>query len=359
MPTVPRIWQPYVMSTCDRTEDRLGRPLGVLRLSLTARCNLSCTYCCPADDEPNHRLTVQHQIAVIRAACRLGLQSLRLTGGEPLLSDQLEPLLQAISQARADPRDPLARLREVALTSNGVLLSRERAKALRQSGLDRITVSLDAASGEAFVRMAGLPVASTHLFERVLAGLQAAIDAGFDPRLGELKINSVIQRHHNDDQLIPLARLARGHGIELRLIEFMDVGHRNHWHQDHVITAAEMLDQLRQHWSLEPLGRAVGSTANRWRFSDGHGQVATIASISEPFCGDCNRLRVAADGRAFSCLFASEGRDLRPWLQPQLDEDGLTRAMHDLWLARDDRYSEERGRLSQEQRRQEMAYLGG
>ena len=296
---------------------------------------------------------------MIRAACRLGLQSLRLTGGEPLLSDQLEPLLQAISQARANPRDPLARLGEVALTSNGVLLSRERAKALRRSGLDRITVSLDAANGESFVRMAGLPVASTHLFERVLAGLHAAIDAGFDPSKGELKINSVIQRHHNDDQLVPLARLARCHGIELRLIEFMDVGHRNHWHQDQVITASEMLEVLRQHWPMQPMGRAVGSTSSRWRFTDGHGQVATIASISEPFCGDCNRLRVTADGIAFPCLFATQGVDLRPWLHPQLDENGLTRAMRDLWLARDDRYSEERGRGSQEQRRQEMAYLGG
>ena len=347
------------MSTCDRTADRLGRPLGVLRLSLTARCNLFCTYCCPADDEPNHRLRVQDQIAVIRAACRLGLQSLRLTGGEPLLSDQLEPLLQAISQARANPRDPLARLGEVALTSNGVLLSRERAKALRRSGLDRITVSLDAANGESFVRMAGLPVASTHLFERVLAGLHAAIDAGFDPSKGELKINSVIQRHHNDDQLVPLARLARRHGIELRLIEFMDVGHRNHWHQDQVITASEMLEVLRQHWPMQPMGRAVGSTASRWRFSDGRGLVATIASISEPFCGDCNRLRVTADGIAFPCLFATQGVDLRPWLQPHVDDDGLTNTIRELWMSRENRYSEERGRLNQGQRRQEMAYLGG
>ena len=347
------------MSTCDRIQDRLGRPLGVLRLSLTARCNLFCTYCCPADDEPNHRLTVQDQIAVIRAACRLGLQSLRLTGGEPLLSDQLEPLLQAISQARANPRDPLARLGEVALTSNGVLLSRERAKALRRSGLDRITVSLDAANGESFVRMAGLPVASTHLFERVLAGLHAAIDAGFDPSKGELKINSVIQRHHNDDQLVPLARLARCHGIELRLIEFMDVGHRNHWHQDQVITASEMLEVLRQHWPMQPMGRAVGSTASRWRFSDGRGLVATIASISEPFCGDCNRLRVTADGIAFPCLFATQGVDLRPWLQPHVDDDGLTNTIRELWMSRENRYSEERGRLNQGQRRQEMAYLGG
>ncbi len=347
------------MSTCDRIQDRLGRPLGVLRLSLTARCNLFCTYCCPADDEPNHRLTVQDQIAVIRAACRLGLQSLRLTGGEPLLSDQLEPLLQAISQARANPRDPLARLGEVALTSNGVLLSRERAKALRRFGLDRITVSLDAANGESFVRMAGLPVASTHLFERVLAGLHAAIDAGFDPSKGELKINSVIQRHRNEDQLIPLASLARRHGIELRLIEFMDVGHRNHWHQDQVITASEMLEVLRQHWPMQPMGRAVGSTASRWRFTDGHGQVATIASISEPFCGDCNRLRVTADGIAFPCLFATQGVDLRPWLQPHVDDDGLTNTIRELWMSRENRYSEERGRLNQGQRRQEMAYLGG
>ena len=347
------------MSTCSQSQDRFGRPLGVLRLSLTARCNLSCTYCCPSDDEPSNRLNLQAQIAVIRAACRLGLQSLRLTGGEPLLSNQLEPLLQAITLGRSDPQDPLARLQEVALTSNGVLLTRERALALRQLGLDRITLSLDAAGSEGFVRMAGMPDTAAHLFERVLSGLDAALAAGFDPGQGALKINSVIQRHHNDDQLIPLARLARRYGIELRLIEFMDVGHRNDWHQDQVLTASEMLARLREHWSIQPIGRAVGSTANRWRFSDGKGQVATIASISEPFCGDCNRLRVAADGMAFTCLFATQGKDLRPWLQPLIDEDGLMNAIRDLWIVREDRYSEERGCSSHGQRRQEMAYLGG
>ncbi|AII41895.1 hypothetical protein KR100_00540 [Synechococcus sp. KORDI-100] len=347
------------MSTRNWSQDRLGRPLGVLRLSLTARCNLACTYCRPAGDEPSNRLNRPAQMAVIRAASRLGLQSLRLTGGEPLLSPQLEPLLQAITRGRTDPSDPLAGLQEVALTSNGVLLSRERAAALRQAGLDRITLSLDAANREGFVRMAGMPSASAHLFERVLSGLHAALDAGFDPSKGELKINSVIQRHHNEDQLIPLARLARRHGIELRLIEFMDVGHRNHWHQDQVITASEMLEVLREHWPMQPLGRAIGSTASRWRFSDGRGLVATIASISEPFCGDCNRLRVTADGIAFPCLFATQGVDLRPWLQPGVDEDGLTNAIRELWMARENRYSEERGRFNQEQRRQEMAYLGG
>ena len=347
------------MTTCSQSQDRFGRPLGVLRLSLTARCNLSCTYCCPSDDEPSNRLNLQAQLAVIRAACRLGLQSLRLTGGEPLLSNQLEPLLQAVTRGRSDPQDPLARLQEVALTSNGVLLSRERAFALRQSGLDRITLSLDAAAGDGFVRMAGMPDTSAHLFDRVLSGLQAALDAGFDPGRGELKINSVIQRHRNDDQLIPLARLARRYGIELRLIEFMDVGHRNDWRQDQVMPASEMLARLRQHWPIHPIGRAVGSTASRWRFSDGKGRVATIASITEPFCGDCNRLRVTADGMAFTCLFATQGKDLRPWLQPVADEDGLTDAIRDLWNAREDRYSEERGCSSQGQGRQEMAYLGG
>jgi cyclic pyranopterin phosphate synthase len=275
------------------------------------------------------------------------------------LSNQLEPLLQAITLGRSDPQDPLARLQEVALTSNGVLLTRERALALRQLGLDRITLSLDAAGSEGFVRMAGMPDTAAHLFERVLSGLDAALAAGFDPSRGALKINSVIQRHHNDDQLIPLARLARRYGIELRLIEFMDVGHRNDWHQDQVLTASEMLARLREHWSIQPIGRAVGSTANRWRFSDGKGQVATIASISEPFCGDCNRLRVAADGMAFTCLFATQGKDLRPWLQPLIDEDGLMNAIRDLWIVREDRYSEERGCSSHGQRRQEMAYLGG
>lgn len=339
--------------------DRLGRPLGVLRLSLTARCNLACTYCCPADDEPTDRLDLAEQLAIIRAGCRLGVRSLRLTGGEPLLSDRLEPLLRAIAEARADGNDPMAALEEVALTTNGVLLSAERASALRRFGLDRITISLDAVTGKRFAAMAGVTQTGDTLLQRVMAGLEAARVAGFDPSRGALKINSVIQRHANDDQLIPLAGLARQIGVELRLIEYMDVGNRNHWNLEQVLPAAEMIDRLQRCWPMEPIGRASGSTSRRWRYRDGQGMLGVIASISEPFCGDCNRLRVTADGMAYTCLFAEQGTSLVPWLRPLLDAEAMVDAMASLWRQRHDRYSEERENYPRSRRRQEMVVLGG
>ena len=348
------------MTPADRAMDRLGRPLGVLRLSLTARCNLACTYCCPADDEPDDRLDLVEQLAIIRSACRLGVRSLRLTGGEPLLSDRLEPLLRTIAAARSDGQDPLAALEEIALTTNGVLLTSERAATLRRCGLDRITISLDAVTGDRFGAMAGVAQSGDKLLQRVMAGLESARSAGFDPSRGALKINSVIQRHANDDQLIPLAALARRLGVGLRLIEYMDVGNRNQWHADQVMPAAEMVDRLHKRWPLEPMGRSSGSTATQWRYRDGQGFLGVIASISEPFCGDCNRLRITADGMAYTCLFAEQGTSLMPWLRPSLDPDRLTDGMVSLWRQRFDRYSEERGRATRGSgRRPEMVVLGG
>ena len=347
------------MTVLDSSRDRLGRSLGVLRLSLTARCNLACTYCCPNNDEPQVQLDGNDQLALIRTACKLGVRSLRLTGGEPLLSDRLLPLLKAVSDGRRDPRDPLSGLDDVAITTNGILLTRERATALKQSGLNRITVSLDAATGQRFGAMTGMPERGSFLLDRVMAGLEAARAAGFDPSCGALKLNSVIQRHVNDDQIVPLARLARRLGVELRLIEFMDVGQRNGWRPDQVISAAEMVARVEEQWPLVPLGRSCAATARRWKYSDGKGLLGVIASISEPFCGDCNRLRITVDGMAFTCLFSSHGTDLKPWLKPSLDSEGLRRTMAGLWQNRSDRFSEDRTRHISSQPRAEMAYLGG
>ena len=347
------------MSTSLPLADRLNRPIGVLRLSLTARCNLACPYCCPDVEEPPGLLTLEQQIRVIRVATRLGAQTLRLTGGEPLLSRRLLPLLEAVAQARRDRSDPIAGLQAVALTSNGVLLSEPMARALRAAGLDRITISLDAAEGEAAARMAGLQggaVAGDRLVRQVQDGIAAACTAGFDPSRGELKLNAVIQRGINDDQLLPLAALARQQGMELRLIEYMDVGNRNQWTLDQVLPAAQMVERIHARWPLEPLGRPRGGTARRWRYGDGAGSIGVIASISEPFCGDCNRLRVTADGQAFTCLFSAEGTDLKPALA---SERQLEQAMRQLWQRRQDRYSEERDPAAVASTHAEMAYLGG
>ncbi|MBM5790828.1 MAG: radical SAM protein [Cyanobacteria bacterium M_surface_10_m1_298] len=338
--------------------DLRGRPLGVLRLSLTARCNLACPYCLPDDQEPGGLLTLEQRRTVVQAAVALGAHSLRLTGGEPLLHPELEALLEAVQPLREQG------LRDIALTSNGTLLSASRARALRQAGLDRITLSLDGADGPSVARMAGL--ADARAGERTLAAVLAAIEharnAGFDPATGALKLNAVIQRGRNDDQLLPLAELCREQRLELRLIEYMDVGNRNGWSPSDVVSAAEMLERIHRPWPLEPLGRPLHGTANRWRYRDGSGQLAVVASVSEPFCGDCNRLRITADGLAYACLFAAPGSgvDLRPWLQPDRSFEELQIALADLWQRRSDRYSEERGGpLAATGVHAEMAYLGG
>lgn len=343
--------------------DQHGRPLGVLRLSLTARCNLACPYCLPDGQEPPELLNLKQRLAVVRAAVDLGAGSLRLTGGEPLLVRDLDALIAGVQPLRSKG------LREIALTSNGTLLNLERARALRAAGLDRITLSLDGANGTAVARMAGLSdaVAGQQVLDRVLAALENARCAGFDPSTGALKLNAVIQRGANDNQLLPLAELARTQGVELRLIEFMDVGNRNGWHHEAVISAAEMVQRIGSRWPLEPLGRSSHATASRWRYRDGAGFLAVVASISNPFCADCNRLRVTADGIAYTCLFAepAQGFDLRPWLQSDTPPGALQTTIAALWNRRSDRYSEERQPLdarkaaADEPRHAEMAYLGG
>jgi cyclic pyranopterin phosphate synthase len=351
-----------------RATDQLNRPLGVLRLSLTARCNLACPYCLPDGVEPPGLLTLAQRLQLIEAAVALGARSLRLTGGEPLLHAGLEELITAVQPLRAlAPEGP--GLREIALTSNGTLLSAERAQTLRGAGLDRITLSLDGTTGAAVARMAGVNDGKTAL-AKVLAAIEHARAAGFDPKQGALKLNAVIQRGANDDQLLPLAALARERGLELRLIEFMDVGNRNGWRPEAVLSAAEMVERIGQQWPLEPLGRPSHGTASQWRYRDGAGVLAVVASVSAPFCGDCNRLRVTADGIAYTCLFAAPGSglDLRPWLQDTSPAEAVREAIASLWSRRADRWSEERQEIWARGNPQgptaapahaEMAYLGG
>jgi cyclic pyranopterin phosphate synthase len=333
--------------------------LGVLRLSLTARCNLACPYCLPDGQEPPGLLTQQQRLRVIEAAVDLGVHSLRLTGGEPLLHPELDSLISAVQPLRHHG------LRDIALTSNGQLLSAERAQRLKAAGLDRLTLSLDGTTAASVAQMAGLAdeAAGARARDLVLQAIEHARAAGFDPAAGALKLNAVIQRGRNDDQLLPLAALARQQGLELRLIEVMDVGTRNGWRQDAVVPAAEMVHAISEQWPLEPLGRAGHSTASRWRYRDGNGSIAIVASVSEPFCGDCNRLRVTADGIAYTCLFAdpTTGLDLKRWLQPNSNSEDLHQGLRQLWLNRADRYSEERHSRRQQptQPHAEMAYLGG
>ncbi len=326
--------------------DLRGRPLGVLRLSVTARCNLACPYCCPDSEEPVGLLSLEQRVQLVEAFIALGGHTLRLTGGEPLLHGGLEALLAAIRPLRQRPStDPSGQLRDVALTTNGVLLTAERALSLREAGLDRITLSLDGTTAATVATMAGLPggeAAGEIVLAKVLAAIDHAMAAGFDPASGELKLNAVITRSGNASQVPALAQLARRYGMELRLIEFMDVGNRNGWTMDEVVPAAEMVELIRKQWPLEPIKRDRHGTAFRWRYQDGSGYLGTIASISAPFCGDCNRLRITADGMAYTCLFASTGTDLKPNFQAENSRMALQSALHQLWSGRLDRYSEER-----------------
>ncbi|MEB3260510.1 MAG: radical SAM protein [Cyanobacteriota bacterium] len=359
--------------------DRHNRPLGVLRLSLTARCNLACPYCLPDGMEPPGLLNQAQRLAVVEAAVGLGARRLRLTGGEPLLHAGLEALIAAAAPLRAPSawkESPAPGLREISLTSNGALLTAARARALRDAGLDRLTLSLDGTSGDSVAAMAGLAggAAGEALLAKVLAAIDHARAAGFDPAAGQLKLNAVIQRGRNDDQLLPLAALARERGVELRLIEFMDVGNRNGWQPEAVLTGAAMVERISAVWPLEPLGRDRHGTASRWRYRDSGGagalgggaHLAVVASVSEPFCGDCNRLRVTADGVAYTCLFAppASGLDLRPWLAPGAPIQEVREVLAGLWRTRADRWSEERREAWGSGVRQvaphaEMAYLGG
>ena len=337
--------------------DQHCRPLGVLRLSLTALCNLACPYCLPDSKEPLGLLNLEQRLKIVKAAVELGVHSLRLTGGEPLLNTELEELISATQPLQNQG------LSDIALTSNGSLLSSERAHRLRKAGLNRISLSLDGTTTDSVARMAGIKHGEFQLAQ-VMAAIGHARSAGFDPYQGALKINAVIQRGKNEEQLLPLAEFARNEGIELRLIEYMDVGNRNDWQPEAVIPSSEMIATINKQWALLPLQRRSSSTAKRWKYADGGGYLAIVASVSEPFCGDCNRLRVTANGIAYTCLFASQnsGFDLRNYLQPNACADALKEAIGNLWNNRSDRYSEQREQQLKNGSRKapaEMALLGG
>ena len=319
--------------------DTLQRPLRDVRLSVTDRCNFRCSYCMPAEIFgpdfaflPRAELLTFEELALVaRELVALGARTLRITGGEPLVRrdlEQLVALLRALDASEALSGEPL----DIALTTNGSLLAKLAAP-LRAAGLNRITVSLDSLSPATFTRMSG----SALPLESVLEGIAAATAAGFSG----IKLNAVIRRGVNDADVPALATFAREGGHTLRLIEYMDVGSSNGWRLDEVVPASEILAQLHARYPLEALAPSrPGEVANRYRYLDGGGEIGLIASVSAPFCGDCTRARVSADGQLYTCLFASEGSDLKRYLRPVLDAAALRDALHVRWSVRDDRYSE-------------------
>ena len=342
--------------------DRLGRPLHDLRISVTDRCNFRCSYCMPKEVfDRDYRFLPQSSLLSfeeITRAARLfvahGVTKLRLTGGEPLLRKHLEVLISQLAALRTPQGAPL----DITLTTNGSLLER-KAQALRDAGLQRVTVSLDALDDAIFRRMndVDFPVAD------VLRGIEAAQRAGLAP----IKINMVVKRGTNEHEIVPLARHVREHcgpGVVLRFIEYMDVGATNGWRMDEVLPSAEVVQRLSQAFPLLPMDpSAPGETAERWRYADGGGEIGVISSVTQAFCADCNRARLSTEGKLFLCLFASRGHDLRALLRGGYSDEQIAGAIGLIWGEREDRYSELRsGQVAPPdsgERRVEMHYIGG
>ena len=330
--------------------DSLRRPLRDLRISVTDRCNFRCVYCMPKEVfGPGYQFMRRaellsfeeiHRVASIFVA--QGVRKIRLTGGEPLLRDRLELLVEQL--ATLDGVD-------LTLTTNGSLLAK-KAQALRSAGLKRLTVSLDAIDDPTFRAMNDVDFA----VKDVLDGIDAASHAGFGP----IKINMVVKRGLNDHAILPMARHFKGSSHILRFIEYMDVGASNGWRMDEVMPASELVAKVNAEFALEHVtGNYVGEVAQRWRYKDGSGEIGIIASVTQAFCADCNRLRLSTDGKLFTCLFATHGHDLREMLRAGASEDAIAARIAAVWQAREDRYSEIRTADTSNIKRIEMSYIGG
>ena len=330
--------------------DRLQRPLRDLRVSVTDRCNFRCVYCMPREVfgrdyqflERQELLTFEEIARLVRVLQPLGVQKVRLTGGEPLVRRHLERLVRMLAD--------LGSL-DLTLTTNGALLGFQ-ARGLRDAGLQRITVSLDSLDDDVFRQMndAGFPV------QRVLGGIEAAAAAGLRP----IKVNMVVKRGVNEDSILPMARHFRGSGHILRFIEFMDVGQTNGWRMDDVVPAAEILARVDAGYPLEPVAANYdGEVAGRWRYVDGAGEIGVIASVTRPFCRGCTRARLSADGSLYTCLFAARGHDLRALLRGDQTDEAIARSISGLWVDRDDRYSEIRSSATSRDPKVEMSFIGG
>ncbi|HEY8052457.1 MAG: GTP 3',8-cyclase MoaA [Steroidobacterales bacterium] len=334
--------------------DTLARPLRDLRISVMDRCNFRCPYCMPRETYnekyrflgSHERLSFDEIVRLARLFVQLGVRKLRLTGGEPLLRANLADLIGDLTA--------IPGVEDVALTTNGVLLARY-ASELKAAGLKRITVSLDSLDRDVFARMSG----GFGGVDEVLDGIEHARRAELAP----IKINAVVQRGVNDHTILDLLERFRGTGVIVRFIEYMDVGNRNHWRSELVVPSAELAAQIGRRWplvGLEPEYR--GEVARRYAFADGQGEVGFISSVSQPFCGDCSRVRMSSDGVVYTCLFATHGTSLRDALRGGASDDQLLEIIRALWLKRTDRYSEQRAALrnaAHDERKVEMFYIGG
>jgi GTP 3',8-cyclase len=337
------------LSSMEPLLDTFGRPLETLRVSITDRCNFRCVYCMPKEVfgrdyaflDRKELLTLEEIERVVRVFAQLGVRTVRITGGEPLVRRNVEHLVELLA-AIPDL--------ELALTTNGSLLP-QKAAALAAAGLDRVTVSLDSMDDHAFKALndVDFPVS------RVLEGIDAAEAAGL-----RVKVNAVVKRGANDDGIVALAERFRGTPHTLRFIEYMDVGSSNGWRLDDVVPAAEIVERIGAAWPLEalPLARP-DDTSRRWRYRDGAGEIGVIASVTKPFCGGCSRARLSAEGKLYTCLFAQKGHDLREILRNGASDDELALSIRGVWHTRSDRYSDLRTAETAALPKVEMSYIGG
>ena len=329
--------------------DVRGRGLRDLRISVTDRCNFRCVYCMPREVFDNEHKFLPHsailsfeEIArLARVFVGMGVQKIRLTGGEPLVRRDLHRLIEQLARLDVD----------LTLTTNGSLLAKQ-ARRLKDAGLKRVTVSLDSLDDAVFKAMndADFPVV------RVLEGIDAAAAAG----MGPIKVNMVVKRGVNDQEVLPMARRFRGSGHIVRFIEFMDVGSTNGWRMDDVVPSAEVVRRIGEQFPLEPVDASyAGEVAERWRYRDGAGEIGVISSVTQAFCRDCNRIRLSTEGALYTCLFAQSGHDLKQMLRAGADDDALRNEIAAVWRARDDRYSEIRTAETANLPKVEMSYIGG
>jgi cyclic pyranopterin phosphate synthase len=334
------------------SRDSLGRPLRDLRISVTDRCNFRCTYCMPKevfgrDFAFLHRedlLTFEEIARLTRIFVGLGVAKVRLTGGEPMLRRDLDRLVGQLAAIEG--------LHDVALTTNGSLLTAQNARALKAAGLHRVTISLDSLDDAVFRAMndVAFPVA------RVLESIDVAADAGLTP----VKIDVVVKRGMNEHEVIPLARRFRGSGHILRFIEYMDVGNTNGWRIDDVVSGREILALLQREWPLVPAeANYLGEVAERWHYTDGAGEIGIITSVTQPFCGTCTRARLSANGELYLCLFSGKPYDLRARMRSGASDEELSQFIASVWGTRDDRYSELRSEATPGLRKVEMSHIGG
>ena len=334
--------------------DQLNRPLHDLRISVTDRCNFRCNYCMPrsvfnADYRFLQRQDLLSFEEITRLTCLvlpLGVRKLRLTGGEPLMRRDIAKLAAQLSAATG--------VEDFSMTTNASLLNTETAQALKDAGIQRLNISLDSLDEKVFAALSDTKVP----LKRVLAGIEVARELGLP-----IKINMVVRRDCNEKDIMPMIHYCRDHQLTLRFIEYMDVGDTNKWRLDQVMPTAKIIEQIRRTLAIEPVDSAYrGEVARRWRYRDGRGEVGFITSVTQPFCGDCSRLRLSADGRLYTCLFAGEGFDVRRRLRGNLSDEQITAQLKGVWRQRRDRYSELRqtaGEHIAPLRKVEMSYIGG